>query len=194
MGCCAEVCRARPACCDGTLGASWDLSCTSTADNVCTFPPGNDECFSTSPNEGAFEFVLEDDGVGGACTPASESCSGTKRANNTFAGSELTDPGYCCNARGVGIGGAGTIWFKFEAMHESARIHTCETVGSEIAVNSIIQVYEALDHSNDDHDHDEYASLGEIACNDESQCRRQADLCVMHLNVSETYYIKVGQQ
>ncbi len=203
LGCCGVVCGIRPACCDGSQGETWDNSCVSTADDHCEFPPGNDECFSTRANEGAFEFILEDDDDGGACTSGSDRCSGSKRANNDFATSRLDDPGFCCNKRGAGAGGAGTIWYKFEAMHGSARIHNCPTPGSSRTINSLIQVFKAVDQTNDGNDLDECNSLEVIACNDDAgicggsgeNCpdgNCLASVCVVDLTVGDTYYIMMA--
>ncbi|MCH9003277.1 MAG: hypothetical protein IIC02_11945, partial [Planctomycetes bacterium] len=114
LGCCASVCAIRPECCDDSPGHIWDSSCVATAANICFHPPGNDECWSTSPNEGAFEILLENDLNGTLCRSEATSCTGSKFASNETARSEFSDPGFCCNKRGVGEFGAGSVWFKFQ--------------------------------------------------------------------------------
>jgi len=191
LNCCAQVCEIRPECCDDSPGQIWDSSCVATAANICVHPPGNDECWSTSPNEGAFEILLKNDLNGTLCTSEATSCTGSKFASNEFAGSELSDPGFCCNKRGVGVGGTGSVWFKFQAAHATARVHTCNTPPST-ALDSLIQVFRATNISDNGNDFDECNSLEIVGCNDDSGCGETgelASLCVAGLTPGETYYI-----
>ncbi|MCH7995063.1 MAG: hypothetical protein IIB57_11565 [Planctomycetes bacterium] len=192
LNCCTQVCDLRPECCDESPGEIWDSSCVDTAANICTHPPGNNECWSTSPNEGAFEILLVDDLDGTLCRSESTSCSGGKIATNDLATSSLSDPGFCCNKRLAGVHGAGSVWFKFQAAHSTARVHTCNTPVSETAVDSLIQVFRASNISDNGNDYDECNSLEVIGCNDDSGCGESGELssfCVTDLTPGETYYI-----
>ncbi|MCH7924826.1 MAG: hypothetical protein IIC51_04765, partial [Planctomycetes bacterium] len=195
LGCCASVCAIRPECCDDSPGQIWDSSCVATAANICFHPPGNDECWSTSPNEGAFEILLENDLNGTLCRSEATSCTGSKFASNETARSEFSDPGFCCNKRGVGEFGAGSVWFKFQAAHTTARVHTCNTPASETAVDSLMQVFRASNISDNGNDYDECNSLEVIGCNDDSGCGvtgELASVCVAGLTPGETYYIEMA--
>jgi len=77
-------------------------------------------------------------------------------------------------------------------VHESARIHTCNTMEDEQVLDSLIQVFRAANVSENGNDYDECNSLVPIACNDDSGCGihgDQAGLCVTGLTPGETYFV-----
>jgi len=196
--CCADVCSYRPVCCESGVGQGWNLLCAVTAENLCNSPPENDECWSESPGEGATEIELSDDDTGLACTLSSTSCSAAKLALNTNATANFPDdPEVCCSATGVNQRVQGTIWFKFEAVHESARIHTCGSPDNWPSVDSVIQVFEANNVTPNGDDFDECNSLEVIGCNDDSGCGitgEQASVCVTRLIPGETYFVMMGSK
>jgi len=198
FACCEEVCRRRPVCCESGLGYTWDDRCASDAASYCVFPPGNDECWSDAPSEGASEFQLLDDQSGQPCNPSSTMCSAAKLALNTYATANFPDdPEVCCHADGVNLHILGTIWYKFQAVHTSARIHTCGTPSNPVSVDSVIQVFKANNVTPNGDDFDECNSLEVIGCNDDSGCGvtgEHADVCVTGLTPGQWYFVMMGSK
>ena len=192
LRCCDAVCRRDAYCCNA-LDGGWDRGCASKANSMadleCLFPPLNDVCWDPEDEDvGAVEIEILDEDTEEACTQISESCEGMAVANNSGAKTYADDPGFCCNKAGLGNLGVGNIWYKFTAVHSSARIHTCST--PSFKQDSLLQIYEAGDDSSPQA---ACESLEIIGCDDDTPgCGSEgtmSDICVTGLSYGKTYYI-----
>ncbi len=120
-----------------------------------------------------------------------ESNSSTSIANRN-ATEDSGDPGFSCHDIDPGAEGLGTVWFKFEATHHSARIYTCNSLPP--ASDSMVQVLSVGDPSTPETACD---SLEVFACSDdEPGCATglNSDICVTGLITGETYYVLLASR
>lgn len=178
LSCCATVCAADPFCCYAT----WDELCTDAALAVCQPPVSNDECWTADPDRGALEIELGPRGAGHVETDNRRACV------------QPTDPGFCCSNLEPEARGFGTVWYKFEATHGSARLHTCNTAGEAAGNDSLLQVFAVADPTSDETSCNTKRVIG---CNDDGECgpaNRLSDLCVTGLTPGETYYVLLASR
>ncbi|UCE60275.1 MAG: hypothetical protein JSU63_00710 [Phycisphaerales bacterium] len=166
--CCDHVCDFDPWCCT----VEWDQNCVRWAGGNCATRPSNDDCWSEQPGYGA---RLVD----------ANSSTIVYQDHATIADE---DPSFCCRRSDSYPRGAGSVWFKFEATHDTARISTCQTT-DEDASDSLVQVFSVLDPSTPE---TSCNSLTAIGCNDDTPgcgSGKHSDICVRGLVPGEVYYI-----
>ena len=119
-------------------------------------PPGddNDEC--------ADAILLE--------------CDTTVLADNSMATTDPTDPGLSCHFSGPGTQGTNSIWYKFVATGNTARVTTNGSLAP--ADDSLLGIYSG-----------ECGSLTEIGCSEDEGDGLLSDVTVNTLTPGETYYI-----
>ncbi|UCE58663.1 MAG: hypothetical protein JSU63_14615 [Phycisphaerales bacterium] len=207
--CCDYVCDHDDDCC----AVGWDNQCAALAYD-CPGPPGNDNCHDPDASMGAFLIGLVEN------PPDSGQYRASKSVRHTFATVAVGENGFCCH-RNVGYNAAGPVWYKFVAARSgSARVHTCDTGGSDDAADSILQVFRAVDKDAGKCDDgtpcdlaasycadlsecvfDEEtvcADLEQIGCNDDGPSGTcgdrgaNSDLCIGGVVAGELYYIQIG--
>jgi microcompartment protein CcmK/EutM len=106
-------------------------------------------------------------------------CDSTVIADNSTATTNPTDPGLSCHFSGPGTQGIGSIWYKFVATGNTARIHTEGSVAP--ADDSLLGIYDG-----------ECGSLVEIGCSEDEGTGLLSDVTVGGLTSGNTYYIALS--
>ncbi len=106
-------------------------------------------------------------------------CDTTVLANNSTATTDPGDPGLSCHFSGPGTQGIASIWYKFVATTDSARIHTEGSLAP--ADDSLLGIYSG-----------ECGALTEIGCSEDEGTGLLSDVTVGGLNMGETYYIALS--
>ncbi|UCC30027.1 MAG: hypothetical protein JSU86_17740 [Phycisphaerales bacterium] len=169
--CCNDVCDVDWSCC--SIG--WDEHCVNLSQEICLLRPPNDICYVTATVQAL---------VVGANSETTLS--------NRHAQAGPGDPGFPCHTTTPGARGPGTVWFRFEATHRSARIHTCNSLPP--ATDSLVQLFRPLDTSTLQ---TMCSTLDTIACSDDApECGGglNSDVCVTGLLPGETYYILLASK
>ncbi len=102
-------------------------------------------------------------------------CNSSVELDNTFV-TNSPSPSYSCR---IANGQDGTLWFKFVATSDAARVSTCNS----IAQDSTIGIYSGL-----------CAAPSEIGCG-EDDCGPStflSDACVSSLTPGQTYYVQIS--
>ncbi len=175
LTCCNEVCRHPDGgafCCD----VQWDRTCVELASQICNGAPGNDVCFDPNVSKGFARLAIHP-----------QTGQATTTAFNQYALPESSDPLFCCAAADPEVPKAGTLWYRFTALHTSARIHTCHS-DPATSGDSLLQVFRIGDPTTEQ---SACASLSPIACNDDGPACTDglSDLCVSGLTPGEDYMI-----
>ena len=218
LQCCNDMCEAGG---DGNFccNIAWDSVCVNlaTSGGVCPdVKPGNDFCFderrfSLGANQIPLKEILENNG-----DPTGEYKGFADSSNSEATIDEpFPEPGFCCHNDGADRKALGTVWYWFEAPDTSARIHTCESVGTS---DTLLQVFSVghpdqglcidgstcsvfgqncIDGTTCVFDkQDACDTLEVIACNDDADnCGGDdtlSDICLSGLIIGRRYYILLG--
>lgn len=175
--CCSVVCAFDPWCCH----VEWDRGCVELAGEECVSAPYNDSC-GHSPGQGPIELV-----------------HGTPVFGSNLAATEgdVFDQGFCCNGSDPGAFGAGSVWFKFVATHESAQLDTC---ASAVERDTLVNVYSLSDPTNPGN---VCQTLSLLGCGDNDGCpvtqeygpeSKHSRFCVSDLTIGHTYSVMLASK
>lgn len=205
--CCTAVCTLiefQDFCCT----TCWDSECAEAAGSIivaefCSDAPSNDDCSGTREDSGATPIspprILTGDGVNATAkdTEPDLCChnglplvcvGGIDDGAECQIDENCRDNGVCSNRLPRALG---TVWYSFLGPNNgSVEIDTCTS--SNPALDSLIQVFSALDHSSTEA---ACNSLSMLACVDDTPgCSGGGNgrICLQNLVPGDRYYIMVG--
>jgi len=106
-------------------------------------------------------------------------CDTSVLADNTTATTAVDDPGLSCHFSGPGTQGTNTLWFKFVATGNTARVTTNGSLPP--ADDSLLGIYSGS-----------CGALTEIGCSEDEGDGLLSDVTVSTLTAGETYYIQLA--
>lgn len=156
------------------------VDCNADYQLFCTANVNEDAVLSALDVPGFVALILNGgETIDRCCGAQLVSSNSTTVVDNTNATTSAHDPEFTCLTGGAGRG-AGTVWLKFVATHDTAQIDTEGSTGD--ADDSVLAVYTG-----------DCNGFVQLACNDDiSAVDLLSKLCVTGLTPGQTFYIQLA--